>query len=547
MKEEEAEEARRAAEEEDANDDEAPRGARSDDDDPISDVEGSDPEDETEQQSRAIETAYANLQKGATQKSYGGGTRYYRSHSWLNSHVKAFQWAYRTYPRRADAIVQDLRKLKAVQNVLKAAKERDANQSKETDFLWLNSALGRGQDATNRQLPDQFSYSLQFVGPDVADVFATVTRNEKTNQNGRAKFIGAMRHRNVINCCVGAEAMRSFYRFHVQDRAENSCPDFSSRRAWYDTPVAPGRATKRKREKGSQGVTYQTYYDYFKKAFQANGITSDKVVHAGRGHRARAAAAAGAKEREIQGLGQWTYAQFDMSYLTSLPAKALIIQAGFTEDWMDRRPLMQTYVIPRSRVHPPEELLQLVFPWLDEALVVVKKNGEPPHQLPDPALGIRAPPFGFPDWNELLRSILLSETEKPRPPPRPGFLTSPRETEHLRSGFPNRHGQLTPRTSKQPRGLGSPGGSEHLNRLPRPFQYTDDPGVQADPGESEHFRPSDRRSLTTRNLEQPARIRDIAAEAYLVRPGKERIIFLQDAAVLWDEWKDLVFYQDPVF
>lgn len=80
-----------------------------------------------------------------------------------------------------------------------------------------------------------------------------------------------------------------------------------------------------------------------------------------------------AKEREIQGLGRWTYAQFDVSYLTTLPLKALLIQAGFNKDWMDRRLLSQTYVIPRSRVRPPEELIQMVFPWLDDALAFVKK------------------------------------------------------------------------------------------------------------------------------------------------------------------------------
>ncbi|GAQ93656.1 hypothetical protein KFL_017660010, partial [Klebsormidium nitens] len=64
-----------------------------------------------------------------------------------------------------------------------------------TDFLWLNTALGVGTwDASNRQLPDQFSYNLQFVGPNDADVFATVTRNGNSNQNGRAEFIGVMRH-----------------------------------------------------------------------------------------------------------------------------------------------------------------------------------------------------------------------------------------------------------------------------------------------------------------------------------------------------------------
>jgi hypothetical protein len=50
-----------------------------------------------------------------------------------------------------------------------------------------------------------------------------------------------------------------------------------------------------------------------------------------------------------------------------------------------------------------------------------------------------------------------------------------------------------------------------------------------------------------RNLAGPASIRNIVAEAVLVRYGKERVIFLHDAAVLWDDWQDLVMYQDPVF
>jgi hypothetical protein len=62
-----------------------------------------------------------------------------------------------------------------------------------------------------------------------------------------------------------------------------------------------------------------------------------------------------------------------MSYLTTLPFKALVIQAGFNKDWMDRRLLSQTYVIPRSRVRPPEQLLQMVLPWLDNALAFIKK------------------------------------------------------------------------------------------------------------------------------------------------------------------------------
>jgi hypothetical protein len=56
---------------------------------------------------------------------------YMQTHSWINNNMKALQWAFKVYPRPADATVEDLRKLKAVQDVLKTAKNRDANQNKE--------------------------------------------------------------------------------------------------------------------------------------------------------------------------------------------------------------------------------------------------------------------------------------------------------------------------------------------------------------------------------------------------------------------------------
>ena len=72
-----------------------------------------------------------------------------QSHSWLNNHMKGLKWAFNIYPRPADASVQDLRKLKAVQDVLKVAKERDANRTKEYVPLQLGDALHGPQ---NRQL-----------------------------------------------------------------------------------------------------------------------------------------------------------------------------------------------------------------------------------------------------------------------------------------------------------------------------------------------------------------------------------------------------------
>ncbi|GAQ88971.1 hypothetical protein KFL_004740120, partial [Klebsormidium nitens] len=418
-------------------------------------MEGDDPVDESPDQTKVILTKLAAVRSDATRRLYRVNTRDYqrfwerkhllkagttvpraavtkagvgkfmvakrkRSHSWLNNHLKAFQWVFRAYKRSADATVPDLRRLAVVEDTMKFAKEKSANRAKDeyedrqkglsagyspqeycqiseywlnmlrkghrgdakepppftalqlrADFLWLNTALGRGQDAYNRQLPDQFVYNMPYVGPDQADVFATVTRNGKTNKNARAEFIGALRNRNVMICCVGAEAMRTIWRFHIDTDANTSCPDFSTKQGWYDTPVAPGRATK----KNPHGhLTYNTYYKYFRSAFEANNISSDKVVHAGRGHGTRAAAAAGADPRELQSLGRWTYANFDMSYLTSLLPKALVIQAGVNKDDTRGRPLLKSYIVPRGRVQPPDDLIQLLLPWLDAALAAIKER-----------------------------------------------------------------------------------------------------------------------------------------------------------------------------
>lgn len=62
-----------------------------------------------------------------------------------------------------------------------------------------------------------------------------------------------------------------------------------------------------------------------------------------------------------------------MSYLTSLPPKALVIQAGVKKDDTRGRPLLKSYIIPRSRVQPPDELIRKLLPWLDAALAAIKE------------------------------------------------------------------------------------------------------------------------------------------------------------------------------
>lgn len=79
MEEEFAEEAaRRAALEEEEGEERGAHGAMSEDDDSISEVEGSDPEDQTPAQSEAVVTGLANIAKAETKKKYRANTIYYR-------------------------------------------------------------------------------------------------------------------------------------------------------------------------------------------------------------------------------------------------------------------------------------------------------------------------------------------------------------------------------------------------------------------------------------------------------------------------------------
>ena len=47
-----------------------------------------------------------------------------------------------------------------------------------------------------------------------------------------------------------------------------------------------------------------------------------------------------------------------MSYLTTLPYRALLIAAGFSE-------CAESYKLPRARVIPPTVLLDAILPWAE--------------------------------------------------------------------------------------------------------------------------------------------------------------------------------------
>lgn len=85
------------------------------------------------------------------------------------------------------------------------------------DWRMLLTTLARGEDAVSRTLADLFSYQADYIQghAEAAIVFASVTRNGKTNTDGHAEFLGNMRHRDPALCPVGALGQAFFMRWEV--------------------------------------------------------------------------------------------------------------------------------------------------------------------------------------------------------------------------------------------------------------------------------------------------------------------------------------------
>jgi len=117
-----------------------------------------------------------------------------------------------------------------------------------------------------------------------AIVSACVSRNGKKNSDGRAEFLGFLRHMHPEQCAQGAQALYLVERF---DSGLEKLPSFESKESWYSIPYSvTGRAVEEGgNSKGRvlpQEVSYDTQRKHFEAAFKVCGIRSMKVTHAGR-------------------------------------------------------------------------------------------------------------------------------------------------------------------------------------------------------------------------------------------------------------------------
>jgi hypothetical protein len=109
---------------------------------------------------------------------------------------------------------------------------------------------------------------------------------------------------------------------------------------------------------GEPAISYNTQRGWIAKVFALIGLSSTKKTHLFRAIGAKLAELKGVSEDQISRAGRWTLSQMMGCYLTSLPHNFMRRMAGHP----DQKGCFEI----RRAVKPPEELLTMIWPELDQ-------------------------------------------------------------------------------------------------------------------------------------------------------------------------------------
>jgi hypothetical protein len=227
------------------------------------------------------------------------------------------------------------------------------------DFLLSHYMLERGCNRRGAEISDVHTFEFPNEGPTRCTPLIFTSREGKENKYGRLQTIGALRHRKPLLCLLSALAFYFLYRWDLTDE---ELPDFGERAAWYNIQLLASSTHGRSRGRGStteQPLSYSSQLDWINKALEYAGIDSKKKTHIGRGSAARLAELLGVSEEQIRRQGWWDQDVVIGCYLNSLPREFMRVMAGHPAH-------MGCFEIPRANVTPPDELLSMIWPGLDQ-------------------------------------------------------------------------------------------------------------------------------------------------------------------------------------
>ncbi|KAJ3502645.1 hypothetical protein NLJ89_g8791 [Agrocybe chaxingu] len=239
-----------------------------------------------------------------------------------------------------------------------------------TMLLFCTNIAFRGDSCRRLLWSDLFTRSLpmEIIGPEVElPALGFLADQAKTNTSGRVDEHALFRHRHPELCGFGALAFFFFSYFHILKKPPPEfAPDFCDvehseygRRDWYGHFLFPGKMGP---EGEQRPMTYTNHYERLKKMHEKNDISISKVTHGGRFYSADKAGIYGASGIDIKALGNWkTGDAYSEVYNRAMPVRAMLAASMFSAEKPD------SYVLSRSLLDPPANLLRNLFPWVEGA------------------------------------------------------------------------------------------------------------------------------------------------------------------------------------
>jgi hypothetical protein len=226
------------------------------------------------------------------------------------------------------------------------------------DLLLGHYLVSRGQDRRVAEISDLHTFEFPDEGPTPCFPLIITLRGSKTNQHGRLETMGALRNKDPFICPLSALGFYFLYRW---DLTEEPFPDFTERSRWYNIRLLLSSKSKPKSKTNvaNEPLSYNAQYDWMAKAFTMIGLNSAKVTHLPCGVVVRMAELLGVTEEQIARAGRWTYDQMTGCYLTCLPHEFMRKMAGHPAQ-------KGGFEIRRAAITPPDTLLKLIWPELDQ-------------------------------------------------------------------------------------------------------------------------------------------------------------------------------------
>lgn len=258
-----------------------------------------------------------------------------------------------------------------------------------TMLLVATQMAFRGDNLRQIQLSDLFATSVPnpHAGEDrYFEVMGILADQGKTNQHSRVDELGALRHKRPELCAVGAVALHLFVQWHPElgnEPLPSFAPEFSQdsrtegfgeygKRDWYGLYAfhPEGKSAR-------EPMKYSNHYQRVKKMHQDANVSISKATHAARSKAAQTAREHGASMNDTKALGLWNESgSYRNCYDRLFPMPAMLGAAHH----LALQP--EAFFVARAALDVPEELLALIFPWVEaeEAALQARYRENPANQ-----------------------------------------------------------------------------------------------------------------------------------------------------------------------